>query len=549
MKLILLILLNFTLFLSATRSLHAQQYKFEKVGPFVSDDEGAIAINDRGELIGDNLKIEGGLFYAKVDGSKVVNLTDVGFDVVTDINNSGTVLGQVKVDGKRTAALWSLKDGLKILPKLENFDQSQGLALNDKDEVIGVNFYRDYYPLQYRAGGYCTNSRAFYWSRKTGLKRISKRPEIASVAYDINQSGRIVYGEQTQTWESYRSEILNSENVDLRRECYFDIILSKFFTKKIHTSPLILRAHNGPHTAWISEGKFDGKIAQISSDNYVVVSTRLYKPNRQRPFNQRFYEGTSKLGIGGIGLHNYSIYTRRRGSVAIECLLPQNTKISNSNLLVSNIAQQSSSPVDFFKGDSFVFNTLISGDAKFQQIILAKKLPAKKFGPHYNHCLAIEMTSVSKSCPKQNSSEEYNFNEGGTCSHRLRVTEYSHNDPIPNVSLTLVYAKRIPTQLSAITPRGGGDNCGAFYDECYSSKEHPIPGATSSAGEITFSANISHNYYANIYLADPRFYVSNFGNSYCIIGVDRPGQYRFDYSDGDPYYEPDNDVVACADLP
>ena len=103
--------------------------------------------------------------------------------------------------------------------------------------------------------------------------------------------------------------------------------------------------------------------------------------------------------------------------------------------------------------------------------------------------------------------------------------------------------------FSTITTRGGGDNCGAFYDECYSNKNYQIAGNTSSSGEITVAANVSHNYYANVYISDPRFRVTKNYNSSCTIGADHPGHYLIDYSDGDPYYDPDNNLVSCTDLP
>lgn len=120
------------------------------------------------------------------------------------INDLGQVVGHVVRDGRGRAVLWDPEEGYRILPPLRVESRRSRncypAALNRSGLVVGDCWFSD-------PGG----SRAFRWDPRTGTKDLGTlgssdggKPFVRVHAYDINDSGRVV-GESFLTENSWHA--------------------------------------------------------------------------------------------------------------------------------------------------------------------------------------------------------------------------------------------------------------------------------------------------------------------------------------------------------
>ena len=156
----------------------------------------ANAINDCGEIVGETgFSPQPHFFRHAARWTRSGEVEDLGafpieepddkprVSAATDINELGVVVGWstlgVHADDNH-AFIWTEADGMRDLGSLGPFDSTVPFAINNRNEVVGVNVSPS------------GRQRAFYWSERTGMIDLGLEADRESFALGINDRGVVV---------------------------------------------------------------------------------------------------------------------------------------------------------------------------------------------------------------------------------------------------------------------------------------------------------------------------------------------------------------------
>jgi probable HAF family extracellular repeat protein len=167
--------------------------EIQELPPFAGDTDGlAQGINDNGQAVGFSGNCSSfaeffhhALLWQNGTATDLGNLGGANFNLATDINNQGQVVGQSDLAGDITghAFLWTEEDGMQDLGTLSGDVLSEGLGINNQGQVVGISF---------DASG---NVRAFIWQNGVMTDLNTLIPAGSSLflleALGINDRGQI----------------------------------------------------------------------------------------------------------------------------------------------------------------------------------------------------------------------------------------------------------------------------------------------------------------------------------------------------------------------
>lgn len=187
--------LSVVLLFALTPPLGSQSYTVTDIGALPgSTNTIATRINLAGQAVGQSGKMYGVQTHAVVlIGGKLVDIGTLGgeYSSVSDINTSGTVVGESNTDSNIHAFLWDGKGGLQDLGTLPGDTGSRAFGITDSGQVVG-----------YSSGA--NQPIAFLWTKNKGMTSLGTLPGgDTSEAYGINNLGTVVGVSSTQSGDKH----------------------------------------------------------------------------------------------------------------------------------------------------------------------------------------------------------------------------------------------------------------------------------------------------------------------------------------------------------
>jgi hypothetical protein len=469
---ILKVAIFFFLYLLGACIAASAEYKISYLGSFVSNNEHIIDASPAGWVILADIDAKDICHVLlNINTGNTQRLCDKGLASAQAVNDKGEVLGRTNM---KTAAIWSAAHGLiKLKSPKYQYNEIRPEDINNNGTAVGYTVTGE----SADGSGYYTHE-----TRKALVWNSSLKPKI------INVAG------QKRAWAS----AVNDKNEILVESAYY------IGEDRSGSPQIYFRSKSGKLTKIEKSGGDDARFGSVSLNNKGQIASSSEGAHIFTPASGwrdiTFGEGNcdrcdrgdySQISDSGKALFDdgyqgdlLSAYPHP--GITLNCLMPQNAEIKNTNFRVSDLDHYSFDNPHFLKGDRIILSADISGDGKGMQTFLMEE---NKDSPNaiYNYCIFLEIEKSED--PKFDcTTNYYQEDRVNGCKGDFYLTTADGIIPPLNVNLiaSLPYSKEITCPDNIL-------------------QSFSVAGANQM---LEFSLRLDPGFRYNFYVSDPRFSVS-----------------------------------------